>query len=115
MMSFSGDTYFARSIPTIIASYSVSLLNVGKSSCMACYIFPPVRDLSCKLTPTPVWRETPSTLKIHQSAPSWSTSGWGSFAKKFVPSMLDEVYFEYRIFLVQSPTIPSFMIGQACV
>ena len=55
MMSFSGDTDFARSIPTIIASYSVSLLDVGKSSRMTCYIFRPVRDLSCKLTPAPVW------------------------------------------------------------
>ena len=40
-----------RSIPTRIASYSVSLLDVGKSSCMACYILYPVGALSCKPTP----------------------------------------------------------------
>ena len=32
MMIFSGDTDFAKSIPAKIASYSVSLLDVEKSS-----------------------------------------------------------------------------------
>ena len=38
MMSFSEDTYFARLIPARIASYSISLLDVGKFSRIACSI-----------------------------------------------------------------------------
>ena len=43
MMIFFEDTDFARLIPTRIASYSVSLLDVGKSSCMTCSILSPIR------------------------------------------------------------------------
>ena len=65
MMSFYEDTDFARSTPARIASYSISLLDAGKSSRMACYIIFPVGALSCKPTLTPFLRETPSTLRIH--------------------------------------------------
>ena len=41
------------------------------------YTISPVRALSYKPMPAPVWREAPSTLKIHQSPLSWSTSTWG--------------------------------------
>ena len=52
---FFEDTDFARSTPSRIASYSVSLLEAGKSSCMACSILSPVGVLSFKSTPAPVW------------------------------------------------------------
>ena len=83
MRRFSDDTDCGRSISTRIASYSISLLDEGKSSCMACSTISPVGALSCKPTPTPVWREAPSTLRIHQPLLSWSTSSWGSSAKKY--------------------------------
>ena len=65
MMSFFEDTDFARSIPTRIASYSVSLLDAGKSSCMAYSILSLIGALSCKLTPALVWQEAPSRLRVH--------------------------------------------------
>ena len=46
MMSFFDDTDCARSIPTRIASYSVSLFDTGKFSHMACSIFSPVGALN---------------------------------------------------------------------
>ena len=67
MMIFSKDTNVVRSIPARIASYKVSVLDMGKSSRMAYSILSPVRALSCKLTPTPVFREVSFTLRIHQS------------------------------------------------
>ena len=42
MMSFSKDTDFARSILARISSYLVSLLDKGKSSCMAYSILSPL-------------------------------------------------------------------------
>ena len=54
MKSFSKDTAFARSIPARIASYSISLLDTGKSICMAYSILSQVRVLSCKLTLAPI-------------------------------------------------------------
>ena len=54
MMSFYEDIDFARSIPAMITSYSVSLLDAGKSSRMACSIISPVGALSCKLTSAPI-------------------------------------------------------------
>ena len=54
MTSFSKDMNFARLIPTRIDSYSVSLLDVGKSSYVAYSILSPVGALSYMSTPTPV-------------------------------------------------------------
>ena len=54
MMSFYEDTDFTRSILVRIASYSISLLDAGKSSRIACSIFSLVGALSCKPTPAPV-------------------------------------------------------------
>ena len=48
MMSFCKDIDFARSISARIASYSVSVLEAGKSSCMARSILSSVGALSCK-------------------------------------------------------------------
>ena len=83
MKRFSDDTDCARLIPARIASYSASLLDVGKSSCMACSTTSPVGALSCKLMLAPIWREALSALRIHQPPLFWSTSGWGSYVKKF--------------------------------
>ena len=74
MMIFSKDTKIARSISARIASYSVSLLDAGKSNRMACFILYPVGALSVKPTPAPVFWEVPSTLRIHQSMLSRSAS-----------------------------------------
>ena len=82
MMIFSEDIDVARLIPARIASYSVSLLDAGKSNRMACSILSLVGTLSCKQTPAPVFREAPSTLRIHQLTLSGSTSHWGISAKK---------------------------------
>ena len=82
MMSFSEDANFERSTPARIASYSVSLLDAGKSSCMAFYILSPIEALSCKPTLTPVWRETSSTLRIHQPTLPGPHPNGGSSAKK---------------------------------
>ena len=65
MMIFVKVTVIARSIPARIASYSVSLLDVGKSKCIACSILSPVRALSCKPILASVYREAPSILRIH--------------------------------------------------
>ena len=82
MMSFSVDIDFERLIPAKITSYSVSLLYMVKPNCMDYSILSLVKGLSCKPIPVPVWQEASSTLRIHQPALPWSTSGWGSFAKK---------------------------------
>ena len=50
MRSFSDDTNYARSISTRISSYSVSLLDVGKSIRMACSTTSRVGALSCRPT-----------------------------------------------------------------
>ena len=63
MMIFLEDTDVARSIPTRIDSYLVSLL---ESSLMTYSILSYVGDLSCKPTPAPACREALSTLRIHQ-------------------------------------------------
>ena len=67
MMIFSEDTKITRSSPTIIASYSASLLETGKSKHMAYFIISRVGDLSCNPNPAPVCREAPSTFRVHQS------------------------------------------------
>ena len=82
MMIFSKDMEITRSIPTRIASYSASLLDVGKANRIACYILSPIGALSCRSTPALVCREAPSTLRIHQLALPWSASYWGISARK---------------------------------
>ena len=64
MMIISKDTNVVRLIPARIASYSISFLDTGKSSRMACSILSPVRALSCKPTLAPFCREASSTLRI---------------------------------------------------
>ena len=81
MIIFSEDTEIVRSIPDRIVSYSTSFLDVGKSNRIACFILSPVWALSCKPTPTPVYREAPSTLRIHQLELPEFASCWGISAK----------------------------------
>ena len=82
MMIFSEYTNVVRLISDKIASYSVSLLDVGKSSHMACSILSPVGALSCKLTPSPVCQEALSTLRIHHPELSGSASCLGNLCKQ---------------------------------
>ena len=56
--SLSADTVTASSIPTSMASYSDLLLETLKPKRIACSIFSPAGDLSCKPMPTP-FDETP--------------------------------------------------------
>ena len=58
----------------MIASYSASLLEVGKFKRMACSMTSPVGALSCSLRLAPVYREAPSTFRFHQSMLSGSIS-----------------------------------------
>ena len=78
----SEDTEIVRSILAMIASYSTSLLDEGKFNRIAYSILSPIGALSCKPTPTPIFREAPSTLRIHQPAFPRSTSYWGISTKK---------------------------------
>ena len=81
MMIFSEDTKIELSIQVRIASYSASFLDVGKFNYIAYSILSPVGDLSYKPTPTPVYREAPSILRIHQSALPRYASSWVISAK----------------------------------
>ena len=65
MMIFSEDMKIARSIPARITSYSTSLLDAGKSNCIACSILFPIWVISCKPIPTLVYQEASFTLRIH--------------------------------------------------
>ena len=81
MMIFSEDTEIARSSPAMIASYSASLLEVGKFRRMTCFMTSPVGALSCSPKPTLVCRDL-STFRVHQSELSNSFSCNGIYAKK---------------------------------
>ena len=82
MMIFSKDIEIMKFILARITSYSASLLDAGKSNRITCSILSSVWALSYKQTPAPVFREVPSTLRIHQSALPGSDSCWGISAKK---------------------------------
>ena len=74
MIIFSEDTEIARSISAMISSYSASLLEAGKSKCMACSIIYLVEALSCSPSSALIFREAPSTFRVHQSELSSSIS-----------------------------------------
>ena len=65
MMIFSEDREIARLSPTIIASYSASLLEKGKSKRMACYIISLVGASSCSPSPAFICRKAPSILRVN--------------------------------------------------
>ena len=66
MMIFFEDMEIGRSIPAMIASYSASLLEVGKSRRMVCSIIFPFEALSYSPSLSPVCCEAPSTFRVHQ-------------------------------------------------
>ena len=66
MMIFSEDTEIVRSSSNIIASYSASLLEGGKSKSMVYSIISPVWASSCSPSVASVYREAPSTFRVHQ-------------------------------------------------
>ena len=74
MMIFSENTEIAKSSLAMIASYSASLLEAGKFSCMAYSMTSPVGALSCSPRPAPICHEAPSTFKVHQPKLSSSIS-----------------------------------------
>ena len=74
MIIFYEDMEITRSISTMIASYLASLLEAGKSKRMACSIISLVRALSSSLKPAPVYREVPSTFRVHLPELSGSIS-----------------------------------------
>ena len=81
MMIFSKDTKIARSILARIASYSTSLVDGGKSNRIGYSILSLIGDLSCKQKIALVYREAPSTLRIHQSVLPKSAPVGGSLLK----------------------------------
>ena len=56
----------ASSSPTIIASYSDSLLVALKPNRIACSILSLVGEVNCRPMPAPVYLEAPSMLSVHQ-------------------------------------------------
>ena len=74
MQIFSEDTKITRLSPTMMVSYSASLLEAEKLRRMACSITSPVGALSCNPILALICLEAPSTFKIHQPEPSGSTS-----------------------------------------
>ena len=66
MMIFSEDMEIARSSLAMITSYSASLLGEVKFKCMAYSMISQVGALSYKPKPAPVYREAPSTFRVHQ-------------------------------------------------
>ena len=70
MIIFSKDMEIVRPIPAMMASYSASLLEAGKSKRMVCSIISPVKALSFSPKPTLVYHEAPSTFRVHQQDPS---------------------------------------------
>ena len=118
MMIFSEDTKIARSILAMIALYLASLLEVGKSKCMAYSIISSIRALSCSPSLAPVCSEAPSTFRAHQLELSISFHVEEFLLKSrpiSAPLKPSEVYIEYRTHLSQSPIESSSLIDRAYV
>ena len=65
IISLSVDNAAANSIPARMASYSDSLFEALKPNQIACSILSPHGDFSCRTMPALVYRDAPSTLRIH--------------------------------------------------
>ena len=72
----------ASSSPTIMASYSDSLLEALKPKRTACSILSPVGEVNCRPIPAPDCLEAPSTQRVHQPLPSGQVPGCGIYARK---------------------------------
>ena len=70
------------SSPTIMASYSDSLLVALKPNRIAYSIFSPVGEVNCRPMPVPVCLEAPSPLSVHQLVSPGRVSNCGISAMK---------------------------------
>ena len=75
-------TASASSSPSIMASYSDSLLEALKPKRTACSILSPVGEINYRPMPTPDCLEAPSTQRVHQPFSSWQVSGYAIFVRK---------------------------------
>ena len=82
IISLSVDIATASSIPARMASYSDSLFKALKPSWIACSILSPLGDFSCRPMLASVYRDTLSTLRVHQFKLSKHVSGWWISARK---------------------------------
>ena len=77
IISLSAAMVAVSSIPARMASYSDSLLEALKPKWIACSIFSPVGDSSYRPMSTPVCRDAPSILRVHQLKLLWLILAWG--------------------------------------
>ena len=82
IISLSIDIAAANLIPARMTSYFDSLFEALKPSRIACSILSPLEDFSYRPMSTPVCRDAPSTLRVHQFKLSEYVSGWGISARK---------------------------------
>ena len=82
IMSLSVDITAASPIPARMASYSNSLFEALKPSRIACSILSLLEDFSCRPMPAPVYRDAPSTLRVHQLKLSVHVLVWGISTRK---------------------------------
>ena len=75
-------TASVSSRPTVMASYSDSLLEALKPKKTACSILSPVGEVSYRLMSALDCLEAPSTQKVHQPFSSGQVSGCGISARK---------------------------------
>ena len=78
----SAPTASASSRPTIMASYSDSLLEELKPKRTTCSILSPVGEGNCRPMPAPDCLEAPSTQRVHQPFSSGEVSCCGISARK---------------------------------
>ena len=72
----------ASSTPTIMASFSDSLLEALKPKRTACSILSSVGEVHCRPMSFPDCLETPSTQRVHQPFSSGQVSGYEISARK---------------------------------
>ena len=82
IISLSVDIAVANSIPARMTSYSNSLFEALKPSQTSCSILSPPGEFNYMPMSAPVWRDTSSTLRVHQFKLSGHVSGWGIYARK---------------------------------
>ena len=82
IMSLLANIAPASSIPARMTSYSDSLFEALKPSLISCSILSRLEDFRCRLMPVPVYRDAPSTLRVHKLKLSEHVSVWGISARK---------------------------------
>ena len=109
MMIFSEDTEIVRSSPVVIASYSASLLEEGKSKRMACSITSLVGlQVAAPVLLLSVEKRHPHSGYIGQSCLTSFPTKEPLLKSQPVPgpSLPDKAYIEYRTYSAQLPTEP---------